>query len=57
VSLGVAATEGHDSISCEELLQKADMSLYQAKKLGRNRVIPETAGATSTVLDKVVSRA
>jgi diguanylate cyclase (GGDEF)-like protein len=57
VSLGVAATEGHDSLSCEELLQKADMSLYQAKKLGRNRVVPEPVAATTTVLDQVVSRA
>ncbi len=38
VSMGVAQMD-EDVLSVEQLVEKADKSLYEAKKLGRNRVI------------------
>ena len=37
VSIGVANMP-EDALELESLVQKADQSLYQAKRLGRNRV-------------------
>ncbi len=38
VSIGVAATDGHQVVTSEELLACADAQLFQAKRDGRNRV-------------------
>ena len=47
VSFGVAAYESSDD-SVEDLLHRADMRLYDAKRLGRNRVVNEHADAAFT---------
>lgn len=39
VSIGVAHTTGEDSISTEELIERADRKLYDAKHGGRNKVM------------------
>jgi diguanylate cyclase (GGDEF)-like protein len=39
VSLGVAHTGGEAGVTAEELVGRADAKLYEAKKLGRNRVV------------------
>jgi len=38
LSLGVATAEGSTSLTHEELVKRADMALYKAKKRGRNQV-------------------
>ena len=38
VSIGIAMYPGHGT-SGEALLQKADQALYQAKQMGKNRVV------------------
>jgi diguanylate cyclase (GGDEF)-like protein len=43
VSVGVAALSGSESL--DELLARADGSLYEAKRAGRNRVVGPQAGA------------
>jgi diguanylate cyclase len=40
MSMGVALLNADDSV--ESLIERADMGLYEAKRAGRNRVIPET---------------
>jgi two-component system cell cycle response regulator len=39
ISLGVAWTEGGENLAPGEILRRADEKLYQAKALGRNRVV------------------
>ncbi len=49
ISMGVTATSSVRDLSVTEILREADMSLYTAKKNGRNRVEIFTPAATSTV--------
>ena len=37
ISLGVAGTEDWQQLSAEPLMNEADVALYRAKQLGRNR--------------------
>jgi diguanylate cyclase (GGDEF)-like protein len=37
-SIGVAATDGHDSVSAESFLDSADKAMYESKNRGKNRV-------------------
>jgi diguanylate cyclase (GGDEF)-like protein len=39
VSLGVAFTEGEESLTAQGLLRRADEKLYQSKRAGRNRIV------------------
>jgi diguanylate cyclase (GGDEF)-like protein len=39
ISLGVASTSGDDWLTTSEMIEQADAKLYQAKRLGRNRVV------------------
>jgi diguanylate cyclase (GGDEF)-like protein len=48
ISMGVTATSSVRDLSVTEILREADMSLYTAKKNGRNRVEIFTPAATST---------
>lgn len=39
ISVGVASTNGDETLTPADLVEKADQNLYQAKHLGRNRVV------------------
>ena len=43
ISIGVATVRGHDRPA--ELLERADRALYEAKRLGRNRLVEEEQSA------------
>jgi diguanylate cyclase (GGDEF)-like protein len=43
VSIGVASFPGHDTGEAKGLLLRADSALYQAKRAGRDRVVPFAA--------------
>ena len=45
-----------DKISAGELLQRADVCLYQAKQSGRNRVVPETEMSSEIIADRRLHR-
>jgi diguanylate cyclase (GGDEF)-like protein len=51
VSIGVSAGRISDGISTEELVRAADNALYEAKRMGRNRIHASAPGFTSTVED------
>jgi two-component system, cell cycle response regulator len=42
ISIGIAAMRGKDD-NAASILKRADLALYQAKRDGRNRVVPEAA--------------
>jgi diguanylate cyclase (GGDEF)-like protein len=48
VSIGVAATNGEESLGLEEFLDRADTNLYRAKRQGRNRVSAVLVDAEAT---------
>jgi diguanylate cyclase (GGDEF)-like protein len=50
VSCGVASVIPGDNVSLETLLQSADYALYQAKELGRNRVVGVEYGQVNKAL-------
>ena len=39
ISVGVAATNGEETLTPNDLIRQADEKLFQAKHQGRNRVI------------------
>jgi two-component system cell cycle response regulator len=42
ISIGIAAANGADD-NAAAILKRADQALYQAKRDGRNRVVPDAA--------------
>ena len=50
LSIGVAVSRGTDTTG-ESLLEEADKALYEAKRLGRNRVVPEPPKAAKMAVE------
>lgn len=47
LSFGVAVSPSGRTFGFDEVFQRADAALYEAKEAGRNRVCPEAAAAAS----------
>lgn len=54
VSIGVSSTTGSDSETIQDLAERADMALYRAKKLGRNRSQVWQSGLRLSQVDAIV---
>jgi diguanylate cyclase (GGDEF)-like protein len=39
ISIGVTDSEAGKTFSIEELLKRADLAMYQAKEIGKNKVV------------------
>lgn len=57
VSLGVAATDGTELLTSDEFLHLADEQLYEAKRQGRNRVVPAESADTVKEMERAAAPA